>query len=159
MYRSIIILFLCCCIAGCLPAPYFQKEEPVPQNAWSYNFKPAFSIDISDTNANYIPYFIIRHTQAYPYCNMWLWLYIKAPGDSIVKRERINIPLAETNGKWLGRGMGEIYEQRMRISLDSVVFNKIGTYQVSLEQNMRIDPLPEVLNVGFRLEKAGYRQR
>ncbi|MCW3121137.1 MAG: hypothetical protein JWQ38_629, partial [Flavipsychrobacter sp.] len=29
----------------------------------------------------------------------------------------------------------------------------------SLEQNMRINPLPEVLNVGFRLEKTPFRMQ
>ncbi len=156
MYRNfIIILVLSCFFAGCLPAPYYQKEEPVPQDAWNYNFKPTFTFDIADTTLVYQPYFIIRHTQAYPYSNLWMWIYIKVPGDSVIKKERINVPLAEANGKWLGRGMGEIYEQRLPIQFDSISFNKKGTYQVSLEQNMRVNPLPEVLNVGFRLEKPG----
>lgn len=143
------------CLPGCLVAPYYHKEEVVPQNAWTYAFKPTFTIDIKDTNAVYQPYFLIRHTQAYPYSNLWVWLYIKTPGDSTVKKERVNIILAEPTGKWLGRGMGEIYEQQMALSLgDSIKFNKAGTYQVTMEQNMRINPLPDVLNVGIRIEKA-----
>jgi gliding motility-associated lipoprotein GldH len=155
MSRSLIaIVVVLCLITGCLPSPYFQKQEPVPQDAWSYNFKPVFTFDITDTNATYQPSFIIRHTQAYPYSNLWLWLYIKVPGDSVIKKERVNVPLAESNGKWLGRGMGEIYEQRVRIQIDSVKFNKAGTYHITIEQNMRINPLPEVLNVGIRMEKG-----
>lgn len=79
---------------------------------------------------------------------------VKTPGDSIVKKARVHIVLAEPSGKWLGRGMGEIYEQRMKFSLgDSITFRKPGTYEVSLEQNMRINPLPDILNVGLRVEK------
>ena len=70
---------------------------------------------------------------------------------------RINVPLAEASGKWLGRGMGEIYEQRLQLQLpDSVSFHRAGTYEVALEQNMRLNPLPEVMNIGFRLEKLPY---
>jgi gliding motility-associated lipoprotein GldH len=150
------LLFISFCFfIGCLPAPYYQKEEVIPQNAWTYNFNPSFSFDITDTNADYKPYFLIRHTQAYPYCNVWVWVYVHTPGDTAVKKERINITLAETSGKWLGRGMGEIYEQRMPIDLgDSIKFDKPGTYKVSMEQNMRINPLPEVMNVGLRVEKV-----
>ena len=55
--------------------------------------------------------------------------------------------------------MGEIYEQRIPVSFgDSVSFNKKGSYQVSMEQNMRINPLPEIMNVGLRLEKFGVRR-
>jgi len=160
MNRSLLILcFICCIFAGCLPSPYFQSQQPVPQNAWSYSFRPSFTFDITDTTANYQPYFIIRHTQAYPYNNIWMWVYVKSPGDSAVRKSRINIALSEQTGKWLGRGMGEIFEQRMRVSLsDSFNFSRKGTYKISLEQNMRINPLPEVLNVGFRLEKGTQRR-
>jgi gliding motility-associated lipoprotein GldH len=129
-------------MAGChLPSAYYQKQETIPKNEWTYNNKPSFTFEITDTTSDYRPFFLIQHTQAYPYNNLWLWMYVKAPGDSAVK-------------KWLGRGMGEIYEQRMAINLDdSLKFRKPGVYQVSLEQNMRINPLPEVLHVGLRVEK------
>jgi hypothetical protein len=56
--------------------------------------------------------------------------------------------------------MGEIYEQRMPISLgDSVNLSRPGTYEVTLEQNMRINPLPDVLHVGLRVEKATLRKK
>ena len=152
---SLFTLGLLCCLTGCLPSPYYQKEEAVPGNAWAYNFKPSFSFDITDTIAAYKPYFLIQHTQAYPYNNLWVWLYIKTPGDSVIKKQRVNIPLAEATGKWLGRGMGEIWEQRMPLNLsDSVKFNHKGTYILSMEQNMRINPLPEILHVGLRVEKG-----
>ncbi len=153
---SLLTFSLLCFLAGCLPAPYFQKEEVVPQGAWTYNFKPSFEFEITDTSVGYQPYFLIRHTQAYPYSNLWVLLYITVPGDSIVKVERVNVPLAENTGKWLGRGMGEIYEQRLPMNLgDSVHFNKKGIYKISMEQNMRVNPLPEVLNVGLRISIKG----
>lgn len=132
----------------------------MPQNEWSYSVRPKFKFEITDTTTTYQPIFIIRHTQAYPYCNIWLWLHVKTPGDSIGRKERVNITLAEPTGKWLGRGMGEIYEQRMKIKFsDSISFSRPGTYQVSMEQNMRVNPLPEILHVGLRIEKTGIRPR
>ena len=155
----IYFLFFAFCLAGCLPAPYYQKEEPVPQNAWNYNFRPKFTVDITDTTVNYHPFFLIQHTQAYPYNNLWIWMYVKGPGETIAKKVRVNVPLAEATGKWLGRGMGEIWEQRMPIDLgDSIGFDHSGTYEITLEQTMRINPLPEILHVGLRLEKGGRRQ-
>jgi gliding motility-associated lipoprotein GldH len=154
----IISFFFVCALTGCLPSPYFQKVETIPGYNWDYNFKPVFKFDITDTMAAYQAYFIIRHTQAYPFNNIWMLINIKAPGDTLVKKERVNIVLAEANGKWMGRGMGEIWEQRMYMKLgDSILFNKIGTYEVSFEQNMRINPLPEILNVGLRVERTGER--
>jgi gliding motility-associated lipoprotein GldH len=158
--RFILFIVLSCCMAACMPAPHYQDQKAIPGNAWNYNFKPKFTFTISDSTAQYQPYFIIRHTQAYPYNNIWMWMYIKTPGDTTATKARINIDLAEANGRWLGRGMGEIYEQRMPISLgDSVNLSRPGTYEVTLEQNMRINPLPDVLHVGLRVEKATLRKK
>ncbi|WP_345079533.1 gliding motility lipoprotein GldH [Nemorincola caseinilytica] len=155
-----VALVLCMAIlfAACQPVPHYQKHEAIPHNAWDYNFKPSFTFDITDSNSVYQPYFIIRHTQAYPYNNLWMWLYIKTPGDTVATKARINIVLADAGGKWLGRGMGEIYEQRMPFSLgDSVDLSRPGTYTIALEQNMRINPLPEILHIGVRVEKVAPR--
>jgi gliding motility-associated lipoprotein GldH len=156
MFRnSIIVLLLSCLVfAGCVPSPVYQREEPIPQNAWSYDFKPDFKFDITDTTSLYNIFFLIRHTEAYRYSNIWMWVYTKRPGDSTFQKSRINIPLAEASGKWLGRGMGEIWEQRLPISLaDPTMLRKKGTYEIKFEQNMRINPLPDILHIGLRIEK------
>ncbi len=151
----VITLLVVTSLAACMPAPHYEKSEAIPANAWNYNFRPVFTFDIKDSNASYRPYFIIRHTQAYPYNNLWMWLYIKAPGDTVAKKARINVVLSEPSGKWLGRGMSEIYEQRMPIELaDSINLSKPGTWSIQLEQNMRLNPLPEILHVGIRVEKT-----
>lgn len=157
MLRNLLFVLIgCSLLAGCLPSPYYQKQEPIPQNQWAYNFNPVFKFDITDSNGHYRPYFIIQHTQAYPYSNLWMWLYIKTPGSNNIKKERVNIILADPTGKWKGRGMGAVYEERVLLDLgDSVRFDRNGTYEIKLEQNMRVNPLPEVLHVGFRLEMVG----
>jgi len=139
-------------MAGCMPSPYYQKDYSVPKNEWTYNFQPVFKFEISDTVDSYNMMFIIRHTNAYPYSNIWLNVYYKQPGDTSFARTRVEIPLSEPSGKWLGRGMGEIYEQRMLV--DQLHLNRPGRYEMRLEQNMRVNELPEVLQVGLRLEKT-----
>jgi gliding motility-associated lipoprotein GldH len=156
LQRYIFILAFCSALmAGCLPSPYYQKQYSIPQNAWKSQFQPSFKFEVSDTAARYDLSFLVRHTEAYAYSNIWIFVYLKQPGADSFQRTRIEIPLAEPSGKWMGRGMGEIWEQSMPIAADdnAMVFNKKGTYEIKLEQNMRIDPLPEVLQVGLRVEK------
>jgi len=143
-------------LTSCVSSPYYQKEYSVPKNAWDYQFKPSFKFDITDTTATYNLYFLVRHTEAYQFSNIWLQVYSKQPGDSTFIKSRIEVPLAEPSGKWLGRGMGEIWEQRMPITRNDnpMVFKKTGTYEIRFEQNMRINPLPEVLQIGLRVEKG-----
>lgn len=150
----VLLLSLVVLISGCLPAPHYQKQYGIPQNKWRYDFQPKFKFEITDANAKYRTYFIIQHTEAYPYSNLWMWWYIKTPGDNFIKKERVQVTLAEPTGKWMGRGLGAIYEERILIDLgDSVHLKKPGMYEIVMEQNMRINPLPEILHVGLRIEK------
>lgn len=155
-----VLFFAGIFFTGCMKSPYFQKDAAIPQYQWRYDYQPVFKVDIKDTTALYNLYFIVRHTEAYPFSNIWMWIYTKEPGDTTFERSRIEIPLAEKSGKWLGRGMGEIWEQRMPITRNDapMVFKKPGTYEIKFEQNMRINPLPEILQVGLRVEKIGYRK-
>ena len=134
-------------LGGCISSPYYQKQYDVPGNKWTYEYMPSYKFDITDTNSLYNLQFLIRHTEAYPYSNIWLIVYTKKPGDTIFEKTRIEIPLAEPSGKWLGRSMGGIWEQHMPISHegDTVMLRKAGTWEIKFAQNMRINPLPDVL--------------
>lgn len=160
-YIPMIILAISSVLSGCMPSPYYQKTYALPGHEWNYNFRPGFKFEIKDTTALYHLYFIIRHTEAYPFSNIWICIYTKQPGDTVLEKSRIEIPLAETSGKWLGRGMGEIWEQRMPITRDDqpMIFSKPGMYEITFEQNMRENPLPEILDVGLRMENRGHKKR
>lgn len=144
-------------LTGCLPSPHYQKAVVPPGQRWSVDYKPAFRFEVNDTAARYHMYFLIRHTDVYPFSNIWLKIYTRKPGDKVFDVSRIEIPLAEPNGRWLGRGMGGIWEQRMPITRDNAPmrFPRAGVYELRFEQCMRIDPLPEVMQVGLRVEQIG----
>lgn len=95
-------------LAGCGPSPYYQKTVAMPGHEWQYNYRPSFKFEIKDTTALYHLYFLIRHTEAYPFSNIWLYVYTKKPGTKTFEQMRIEIPLAQEDGSWLGRGMGEL---------------------------------------------------
>lgn len=160
MIRSTGIIFLfAILLSACTPSPFYQQTSSIAENAWSNRFIPTYNFEITDTNASYKMFFILRHTDAYPFSNIWLIASLKQPGDSAFQKLRIEIPLAEQSGKWLGRGMGEIWEQRLPVNSImneggiSNFLRKKGKYQLKLEQNMRLNPLPDVLQVGLRVEK------
>jgi gliding motility-associated lipoprotein GldH len=147
--------------SGCMSSPYYQKVYALPENEWQYNNKLSFKFEITDTAAMYQLFFLMRHTEAYPFSNIWIWVETKQPGADTFSRSRMEIPLAEISGKWMGRGMGEIWEHRMPITQGDrpMRFNKKGLYEIRIEQNMRINPLPEILQVGLRVAKMGYRKK
>lgn len=129
----------------------YQKIVPIPNHKWGYDFKPSFTFNIKDTTARYNIFITLRHTNQYPYNNLWLLIYSHYEGIK-PKSKRVELPLADKTGKWLGSGMGDIFEHRIPIQ-QNARFNQRGVYHFSLEQNMRINPLPHVMSVGLRIQR------
>lgn len=150
-----VVLFFVVLIAGtaCNKVDVFEKNVPIKDHRWLAADKPSISFNISDTTSLYNIYVVLRHTDGYRYNNLWLNIYTMAPGDSTVKPQPLDLPLATNEKGWLGVGMDDIYEHRIRISQAPVAL-KAGNYQFRLEQIMRDDPLEHILNVGIRVERA-----
>jgi gliding motility-associated lipoprotein GldH len=163
-------------LGGCVQSPYYQQTFSIPNNSWDVKYSPKFSVEIEDTSAYYNSYLLLRHTNNYNYANIWINILVKAPGDSVFNKTAVEVPLATPQGKWLGLGMGEIYEQRrmivlnhqeipitdelIAISAESInnIFRKKGRYEIRLEQNMRENSLSDILHVGLRVEKSSQRK-
>ena len=94
---------------------------------------------------------VIRHEDAYHFNNIWLNIATKAPGDT-VRNQQVNVQLANNKKGWLGTGMDDVFDHRVRITRSPVKLKK-GVYSFTLQQNMREDPLQFVLNAGIRVEK------
>jgi len=152
----IIILAVAMGITSCgVTSSDYQKQVQIPGAKWASAFQPDFKVDIRDTHARYVTSLIVRHDEAYPNSNIWIRMKVKVPGDSVFREgNRIEKQLANASGVWLGKGMGGIWEERIVIpAKEAPQFNRPGTYEIRIEQLMRNDPLPAVLNVGLRIEK------
>ena len=82
---------------------------------------------------------------------------VKMPGSDSTLSFRIDKQLGTDAEGWLGTGMDDIYEHRIKLVDEfvenGVSFRKPGEYIFTIEQIMREDPLQHVLNVGLRIEK------
>lgn len=150
-----LLLFGLLSWTGCLKSNVFEQNVALPAQAWKANFKPAFRFEITDTSARYLLSFTMRHTDAYAFSNIWLNVSTRMPGEAKPESMRIEVPLAQPDGKWMGRGMNEIWQHQMPLTRNGspLKFKKTGPYSIELEQLMRVDPLSEILSVGIRLEK------
>lgn len=139
---------------SCKQIDVFEKNSVVPDYKWAYSWKPSFEFDISDTSKNYQVYIVLRHTDAYPYNNIWLNIGTQFPGDSSIKNQRLELGLGSDAQGWEGTGMDDIWEIRKAISPGPIPFNKPGAYTFTVAQIMRVNPLPNILSVGIRVEKV-----
>jgi gliding motility-associated lipoprotein GldH len=145
-----VVLVPCALFLGsCTTIDLYERDITIPHFKWQSSFKPEFTFTIKDTTVQYQLFLVLRHNEKYNYNNIWINLYSQPPGDTVHKAP-FELPLA-TNEKWLGSGMDDIYEHRIKLT-DPRSWKK-GVYHFKIEQIMREDPLENVMNVGLRVEK------
>jgi gliding motility-associated lipoprotein GldH len=148
---SFIVALIAYSVAGCTTIDLYEKSVVIPDHAWDKNYRPFFDFTIKDTSAAYQLFFILRHNEKYSYNNIYVNVYVQAPGqDSAVKIQK-DLELATNESGWKATAMDDIYEHR--IELGSPQTLKAGIYKFTVEQIMRENPLQNVLNVGIRIEK------
>jgi len=140
-------------LSSCMQTGVFEKNVTFREHYWPIAEKPVIRFEIQDTSAYYRLFFVIRHTDAYRYNNIWIKVTSSTPGDSIPQTQTFDLPLASQN-KWNGTAMDDIIEQRILLSQRALRVRKPGIYTFTLEHIMREDPLGEILNAGIRLEKT-----
>lgn len=152
IHRLIILAIILLPVLSCNPTTgVFEKNVAIPGHEWSSDFIPEIKVNIEDTLSQHNIYVVIRHADAYRFNNLWINLQTQVPGEEI-RTQKFDLRLATDDKGWLGSGMDDIYEHRVLIA--PVRFPKKGTYIFRIEQIMRIDPLPHILNAGIRIEKS-----
>lgn len=151
--RASSLLFFIFFLAACQTVDVFEKNVSIPGHEWRSSFQPEVAFDVTDTMALYNIYVVLRHQDAYRYNNIWMNVYFQLPGDTL-RKERLDLRLATDDRGWLGTGMDDIFEHRILITREPRRLAIPGRYVFRLENLMREDPLPHVMNVGIRVEKV-----
>lgn len=154
--RKILLLAGAGCLlllnSGCDPNVVFEKNIKLADNRWPADHVIRLQAEITDTVTPLNMYVNIRHAGGYQFSNLFLFLTTTTPGGAIA-RDTLEVQLADDRGKWQGDGSGDIWDNRILFK-PSFRFPEIGIYTFELQQAMRIDPLPQMMDAGIRLEKA-----
>ena len=145
------ILFFMFFLSSCDPKRVFEKDEEIKNSIWNKEAKVHFEINISDTISAHNFYVNVRNADGYPYSNIYMFITTVFP-DKKFSRDTLECILADESGKWLGSGLGDIWDNQILFK-KGVRFPVQGTYRFTLEQAMRVDNLPMIMDVGLRIEK------
>jgi gliding motility-associated lipoprotein GldH len=94
----------------------------------------------------------LRNAGNYPYSNIFLFVNTYFPSGTIDK-DTVEIMLASPDGKWMGKGLGDIWDNRILFKRN-VTFPEKGKYRFEISQAMRLNPLPGITDAGMRIEKV-----
>jgi len=126
----------------------YDQYEPLEKGKWTWGDALEFKADISDTASLHNIYLQVRHTVEYPLSNLYMFVHVKSPTGQHIK-DTVNMVLASPDGKWTGKGNGNIREL-MLLYRKQTKFRIPGTYVFTLEQAMRKEELP-VTDLGVRI--------
>lgn len=142
--------------SACSDQLVFQGDVPVPNGAWDRTYTPEFSFDIGDTLGKHDVYIDIRHTGDYPYSDLYLFVDLAGPGGRTM-RDTVECLLADPTGRWYGKGTGFIFADRIEAHVLYKLRNRFpasGRYTMKLEQAMRVERLPGVIDVGVSIDRS-----
>ncbi len=149
--KCTVVASLVLLVFSCRQIDVYEKTVAFTKHAWSATDEPKFVFTIKDTSARYNVFVVLRHTDAYHYNNLWVNVTFIPPGDT-AQTVRANLKLGD-NKQWLGNSIDDIIEHRILINPAPLRFRQ-GNYQFMLQQTMRENPLPDILNAGVRVEKV-----
>ena len=111
-----------------------------------------FDVAVNDTLNKYNIFVTVRNADSYEFNNLYLFIDIKSP-MRVVERDTMECMLANPDGKWLGNGLGDIWDNKFLFKRN-VKFRKPGVYEFVLTQAMRVDSLPMIMDAGLSIEKS-----
>jgi gliding motility-associated lipoprotein GldH len=150
--KTVNLFFLVLLFTGCDPSRVFDDNKTLSSEGWDRADKANFTVNITDTISAHNVYINVRNADGYPYSNLYLFIHTQFP-DGRKFTDTLECVLADQNGKWLGNGLGDIYDNQILFKRN-VRFSKSGNYTFALEQAMRLQKLPLIMDVGMRIEKV-----
>jgi len=145
---SLAVLFFSSCDRGRI----FEQNKVIPEMNWAVKNVMKFDVDITDTKMPTNFYVNVRNADGFPYSNLFLYIKTIFPNGKI-SNDTLDCVLADEKGKWLGSGQGDIYDNQIPFKRN-VLFPEAGKYSFEIQNGMRLDPTPLIMDVGLRIEKA-----
>lgn len=150
-FFSLPILFsVVSTLVSCHNSVLKDEFSPIPNQAWNYSVTPSFDVKVTDKDASYRLKVNLRITTDYRYSNLFV-LVSQVHPDQRQQTKRIELTVADKDGRWLGKGVGSLYSYQITYD-KNYHFPDTGTYHFKIEQNMRDSPLKGVSDVGICIE-------
>ena len=146
-------------LAGCSHRPNdFSAFSHVDDPGWRYGDTFVYMPQIADSVATGTMRVAVRHTNDYPYANLYVELSYQAvdpDGHLRLQADTVCIELADAYGHWLGSGLGHSYQKADTLSRD---FTLISGAPLRVRHVMRADTVPGIEQVGFIFESNDTEQ-
>ena len=129
----------------------FADTHQMPGNKWNLMDPQIFEVPVTDTITRNNVIFTIRTASSYPFRNIYLFVSTTSPNGNVIT-DTLQYFLADNQGKWYGKGFGDIHEMNLPYKTN-VFFPLKGVYHFKIRHGMRVENLKGVYDFGLRIEK------
>lgn len=142
--RKVLLIAVVVLLTACRSDIVFSRFSPIPSGEWHMDSVLCFDFTVPDTTAAYDMTVYVRHTERYPYQNIWLFV-----GDSTC-RDTVGCFLADDRGRWLGDRHHGFIESTVSIGQNRHFPNQ-GMGYVEIRHGMRDTLLRGVMDIGVEI--------
>jgi gliding motility-associated lipoprotein GldH len=147
-----LILLSALAFTSCDKKKVFEENKEISNYVWDVKDVKSFDLTVTDTITPHNFYINVRNSDGYQYSNLYLFVRTVFPNGRF-SRDTLECILANEEGRWLGRGLGDIWDNQIPFK-KAKRFPLQGKYSFQIEQGMRQSKLPMIMDVGIRIEKA-----
>lgn len=147
-----LLIIIAIALTGCDKTRVYEDNQDITNYKWEYKDVKSFTAEITDTTKAYNLYVNVRHGFQYEWRNMYVNITTVFPdGKSLQKR--VSLELSEADGHWFGKCTGDNCDMQVPLQMGAR-FPQTGKYTFKISQDMRVNPLPNMKAIGFRIETA-----
>ena len=145
---GLLVMGLLMLLSSCSSDIVYSHFEPINSEQWHIDSVARFDFSIEDVESDYQMLIYVRHTERYPYQNMWLFV-----NDSL-HCDTIEFYLADARGQWLGNQHHGFIEMPVLLEQE-MHFPDTGMYHLTIQHGMRDSLLRGITDVGLEIIKNG----
>ena len=145
---TICLAVLAVLFSSCRKGVVYSEFIAIPSGEWDEKALPEFDFNITDNRAGYDILLYVRHTERYPYQNMWLFVR----GNPQQYRDTIEFYLADDRGRWLGDKHHGFIEMPVLLETN-YHFPDTGRFYFAIQHGMRDSVLRGITDIGLEIQK------
>ena len=141
LLKSLILLFIASLYTACDEQTVYHSFQSLPTEGWQRNDTLFFNVSVADSATLYNVSVEVRNRNNYPY----------SPEVPNIKRDTLELRLADNAGIWLGDGWGGLYQSTLPAGF--IRIGKAGEYRFKIIHLLPDEVLPGINDVGIKLKR------
>jgi gliding motility-associated lipoprotein GldH len=143
--HKIILVALVIILSSCNgKTTVFDQYKEFPTTGWHKDSVAHFEVTL-EKGTTY------NNRGDYKTQNMWLFISYERP-DKSIKKDTLEIYLADNQGRWLGTGFGSLYEMPV-VFIPKIKIAQTGVYKFDIKHGMRDTTLVGINDIGLEILK------